>query len=180
MSFGLFILRVVIGVLFVGHGTQKLFGWFGGPGIDGAEGMFGSLGYRKPRTMAVLAGVAEAGAGVLLVLGFLVPLAAAAIIGVMVNAIATVHAGNGPWVSDGGWEYNLVLITAGTAFAFSGPGWAGLDPALGWGLAEPGWGVAAVVAGLVAAGITLALREKPAAAEAQADTEAQDQERRAA
>ena len=180
MSFGLFILRVVIGVLFVGHGTQKLFGWFGGPGIDGAQGMFRSLGYRRSRTMAILAGTAEAGAGVLLVLGFLVPLAAAAIIGVMVNAIATVHSGNGPWVSDGGWEYNVVLITAATAFAFAGPGWASLDPAIGWGLAEPGWGAAAVIAGLLSAGVVLSMRETPAAAEAPAESELQDEERRAA
>ena len=175
MSFGLFILRIVIGALFVGHGTQKLFGWFGGPGLDGAQGMFESLGYRRSRTMAVLAGAAEAGAGVLLVLGFLMPLAAAAIIGVMVNAIATVHAGNGPWVSDGGWEYNVVLITAATAFAFAGPGWAGLDPALGWGLAEPGWGIAAVVVGLVGGAAVLAMRQTSTAAEAPAETEEQEQ-----
>lgn len=180
MSFGLFLLRVVIGVLFVGHGTQKLFGWFGGPGVDGAQGMFDSLGYRRPRTMAILAGAAEAGAGVLLVLGFLIPLAAAAIIGVMINAIAAVHAGNGPWVSDGGWEYNAVLIAAATAFAFAGPGWAALDPAIGFGFAQPGWGLAAVVLGLVSAATVLATRETDATAEAPADTEARDQEQRAA
>lgn len=180
MSIGLFILRVVIGALFVGHGTQKLFGWFGGPGVEGAQGMFQSLGYRRPRTMAILAGAAEAGAGVLLVLGFLTPLAAAAIIGVMINAIAAVHAGNGPWVSDGGWEYNGVLIAAATTFAFAGPGWAGLDPALGWGLDEPGWGLVAVVVGLLSGGAVAALRDTSATAEASAETEAQDQERQVA
>lgn len=174
MSFGLFLLRVVIGVLLVGHGTQKLLGWFRGPGIDGTRGMFRSLGYRKPRTMAIVAGVAEAGAGGLFVLGLLVPLAVAAVIGVMVNAIAAVHAGNGPWVGDGGWEYNVVLIVAATALAFAGPGWAAIDPALGLGLAEPGWGLAAVLVGFVSAGVALAMRDDPDAAGSAADTRAEE------
>lgn len=177
MAFGLFLLRVVIGALFVGHGTQKLFGWFGGPGLDGTRGMFRSLGYRKPGVVAILAGGAEAGAGVLLVLGLLTPLAAAAIIGVMVNAIVAVHAGNGPWVADGGWEYNVVLAAAATTFAFAGPGGAALDPALGLGLTQGGWGIAALLVGLGSAGVPLAMRETPAAT---AESEAPREEARAA
>lgn len=172
MAFGLFLLRVVIGALFVGHGTQKLFGWFGGPGIDGTRGMFRSLGYRRPRAMAILAGGAETGAGALLVLGLLTPLAAAAVIGLMVNAIVAVHAGNGPWVADGGWEYNAVLAAAATTFAFAGPGGFALDPALGLGMTQGGWGITTILVGLGSAGVVLAMRETtPAAAEAEAPRE---------
>lgn len=178
MAFGLFILRFVIGALFVGHGTQKLFGWFDGPGPDGTSGMFRSLGYPRPRTMAVLAGTAEAGAGALLLLGWLTPFAAAAIIGVMVNAIAAVHAANGPWASDGGWEYNVVLATAATTFAFAGPGAWSLDAGLGWDLTGTVWGVTAVLLGLVSAGAILAVRQTTPVQEAPAAPA--EEERRAA
>lgn len=179
MAFGLFILRIVIGGLFVGHGTQKLFGWFDGPGLDGASGMFESLGYPRSRTMAVLAGTAEAGAGALLLLGWLTPLAAAAIIGVMINAIATVHASNGPWVSDGGWEYNAVLATAATTFAFAGPGAWSVDAGLGWDLSGAIWGITAVLLGLVSAGAILSVRQS-APAEEEAPAAPAEEERRAA
>lgn len=158
MAFGLLVLRLVVGALFVGHGTQKLFGWFDGPGIEGTRGMYRQLGYPQPRAMAWVAGAAEAGAGGLLVLGWLTPLAAAAVIGVMVNAIGAVHAGNGPWVTDGGWEYNAVLIAAATTFAFTGPGLLALDNGLGWDLAGPLYGLVAVLLGVVAGGGVLAVR----------------------
>lgn len=160
MAFGLFVLRIVIGALLVGHGTQKLFGWFGGPGIEGTRGMNQQLGYPQPRTMAWVAGGAEAGAGVLLVLGWLTPLAAAAIIGVMINAVGAVHAGNGPWVSDGGWEYNAVLIAAATAFAFGGPGSFALDSGFGWDLAGPLYGLGAILLGVVTGGAVLSVRRE--------------------
>src|SRR5205807_2043288 len=83
MNIGLFILRVVVGALFFGHGAQKLFGWFRGYGLEGTGGFMHSLGYRPGRRMAMLAGIAEAGGGTLLILGVLTPLAAAASIGVM-------------------------------------------------------------------------------------------------
>lgn len=159
MAVGLLLLRLVIGVLFVGHGTQKLFGWFDGPGVDGTTGMFRSLGYPRARTMALVAGAAEAGAGVLLVLGFLTPLAAAAIIAVMINAVAAVHRGNGAWASGGGWEYNLVLATAAAMFAFAGPGAASVDVGSGWDLHGPFWGFGAILLGIVAAGGVLATRQ---------------------
>src|SRR6266508_2318430 len=87
MDTGLLILRVVVGLLFVGHGTQKLFGWWGCHGLDGTGGFFESLGYRPGRTYAALAGGSEAGGGALLALGFFTPLVVAAIIGDMVIAI---------------------------------------------------------------------------------------------
>src|SRR5881628_2596551 len=110
MDAGLLIVRAIVGLLFVGHGTQKLFGWWGGGGIDGTGGMFVQLGYPAPRKMAALAGFAESGAGALLALGLATPLAAAMLIGVMVNAIGAVHLDKGLWVTKGGFEYPLVMI----------------------------------------------------------------------
>jgi putative oxidoreductase len=147
MNLGLVILRVVVGALFFGHGTQKLFGWFEGHGPDGTGGFFESLGYRPGRDMAILAGVTETGAGMLLVLGLATPLAAAMIIGVMINATMAVHAPKGVWNSDGGYELPLVYSAAAATLAFVGPGSWSVDKAIGpfqgvlWGLAAIGLGV---------------------------------------
>src|SRR5207253_2809226 len=96
MDFGLLILRVVVGALLVGHGTQKLFGWFGGYGLEGTGGFFHSLGFRPGRAMAAVAGLSEAGGGLLLALGLLTPLAGAAIVGTLLVA-ASVHVEKGLW-----------------------------------------------------------------------------------
>ena len=85
-------LRGVIGPLFVGHGTQKLFGWFGGQGPDATGGFFGSLGLRPGRRNAIAAGAAEAGGGILLTLGAFTPLAATLVSSTMITAIRKVHA----------------------------------------------------------------------------------------
>ena len=131
MKFGLTLLRAIIGVLFVGHGTQKLYGWFGGHGIEGTAGFFESIGLKPGRKHATAAGLAEAGGGALLALGFLTPAAAASLIGVMSTAIRTVHIKNGPWVTEGGYEYNLALIAVLVALADVGPGHVSVDHALG-------------------------------------------------
>jgi putative oxidoreductase len=151
MALGLLVIRVVVGLLFIGHGTQKLFSWFGGYGLEGTGGFFDSLGMRPGKQHAFLAGLAEAGGGLLFALGLLTPLAAAALIAVMVVAIVTVHAKNGVWVSDNGFEYNLVLATAAFAVAAIGAGDWSLDNALGLDIAGAGWGLAALGAGLVGA-----------------------------
>jgi putative oxidoreductase len=106
------ILRVLIGGLFIGHGTQKLFGWFGGHGPEATAGFFESLGLKPGKRNAIAAGAAEAGGGALLASGVALPLAGAALTGTMTSAIRHVHASKGPWSSDGGWEYNAVLIAA--------------------------------------------------------------------
>lgn len=179
MEIGLLILRVTIGALFIGHGTQKLFGWLDGPGIEGTRGFYGSLGYPEPRKMAYLGGGAEALAGTLLVLGLFTPLAAAAVIGVMINAIFAVHKDNGVWVADGGYEYNAVLIAAMVTLASAGPGALALDDALGTGMDGGGvWGVLAVLIGLVAGGVLLAVRDT--SPQAAASTAVQEDERQAA
>lgn len=149
MDLGLLVLRVVVGGLFAGHGTQKLFGWFGGHGLEGTGGFFEQLGYRPGKPHASLAGLSEAGGGLLLVLGLLTPLACAAIVGVMVNAIVAVHAPKGVWNTDGGIEYPLVLMASASALAFTGAGDFSLDSALGWRLSGYGWGVFAVALGLL-------------------------------
>jgi putative oxidoreductase len=131
MNLGLFVLRVVVGGLFIGHGTQKLFGWFNGYGVDGTAGFMDNLGYRPPKQMAVLAGASEAIGGSLLVLGLFTPLAAAAIIGVMVNAMVSVHAPKGVWNQNGGVELPLVYSTIAATLAFTGPGSFAVDAAIG-------------------------------------------------
>src|SRR3954470_20084532 len=118
MDIALLVLRVVVGLLFAAHGAQKLFGSFGGHGLAGTAGFFDSIGMKPGRRNATAAGAAELSAGVLLVLGLLTPLAAALIIAVMTVAIVAVHAQKGPWATEGGYEYNLVLGTV--AFALAG------------------------------------------------------------
>lgn len=148
MKLGLTVLRVVIGTLFFGHGTQKLFGWFGGHGIEGTAGFFESLGLKPGRRHATAAGAAEAGGGALVALGFLTPAAAAALIGVMSTAIEKVHMKNGPWVTNGGYEYNLVLIAIMVALADVGPGEFSIDHALGTEVNGPGVAALALAGGV--------------------------------
>jgi putative oxidoreductase len=148
MNVALLALHVVIGVLFVGHGAQKLFGAFGGYGITGTAGFMESLGLKPGKVHAIAAGVAELAGGALLALGLFVPFAAAVLIATMVTAIITVHARNGVWLGDNGYEYNLVLIAALFALAGVGAGKYGLDDAFGLDLASTGWALAALGAGI--------------------------------
>jgi putative oxidoreductase len=147
--------RFAIGGLLIGHGTQKLCGWFGGPGLDGAAAGFDSMGLRPGRRNAILAGTAETLGGAALALGLAMPLAGAAVIGTMITAIRTVHLKNGPWNSNGGYEYNLVLIVAVLALVESGPGCLSLDAARATQRRGTFWALAALAAG--AAGSTVAL-----------------------
>src|SRR3954454_16877023 len=122
MSYGILLLRVVVGLTLAGHGAQKLFGWFGGHGPRGTAAFFGgTLGFRSPLLMALLAGTSELG-GLLFAVGFLTPLASLGIVSTMLVAIATVHWKNGFWAASGGYEFNLVLLTVATAVAATGPG----------------------------------------------------------
>jgi putative oxidoreductase len=128
---GKLILRGTIGGYFVGHGLQKLTGWFGGDGPEGTGEFFESVGIRPGRAQALLAGAAETGGGTLLALGFLTPLGVSAVTGVMTNAIRHVHAKNGLWITNGGVEHPATVIAALAALAESGPGPLSLDAKLG-------------------------------------------------
>lgn len=118
--------RLTVGVLIFGHGAQKLFGWFGGHGLKATGAGFADMGFSPGRIFAALAGTTEVVAGVLLVLGLLTPLAAAAVIGVMIDAIAIVGWQHGLF-GQGGYEYPLLLAVVAAGLAFSGPGRFSLD-----------------------------------------------------
>ncbi|MEA2442709.1 MAG: putative oxidoreductase [Thermoleophilales bacterium] len=163
MELGLLILRVVVGLLFMGHGAQKLFGMFGGYGIEGTGGFFESLGLKPGRFHAFNAGAAEFAGGALLALGLLTPLAAALLIGTMTVAIATVHWSKGVWSSEGGYEYNLVLIAAVFALAATGPGKWSLDNAFSIDANGTAWALAALGAGLIGGVVTLGFGRMQAA-----------------
>ncbi len=149
MNLGLLVLRVVVGVLFAGHGAQKLFGSFGGHGVSGTGAWFESTGMRPGRPLAVGAGLGELVGGGLLALGLVTPVAAALITAVMVTAIITVHVRNGVWNSSQGYEYNLVLIAAAFVVAAVGAGAWSLDDVLGLDLSGAGWALAALGAGAI-------------------------------
>jgi putative oxidoreductase len=176
MDVGLLILRVVVGALFVVHGTQKLFGWFGGYGLEGTGGFMGQLRYRQPKLAAFAAGVFESGAGLFLALGFLTPLAGAAILGVMINATVSAKLKAG---LIGGYELDALYAAIGTALAFTGAGAYSVDSALGWALGGTTWGIVATALGFVIAGLVLASRVPQAKVAEQAAAGAEGQRRAA-
>jgi putative oxidoreductase len=148
MSVGRLALRGTIGALFIGHGTQKLFGWFGGHGPEGTGGFFESLGLKPGRQNAMAAGVAEAGGGALILLGAATPLGATMVSSTMITAMRTAHKGKGPWVTDGGWEYNVVVAAAVTALAETGPGSPSLDARLFPKMHGPVWAALSIGAAI--------------------------------
>ena len=156
VSHGLLLLRLVVGLAFVGHGTQKLFGWFGGHGPQGTGGFFASQGYRSGVLMAVAAGLCEAGGGLLLAFGFLTPFACALLATVMINAIASVTFKRGFML---GSELELAYLTIAVALAATGPGRFSIDHALDWDddLSGVWCGVAALGAAVVLSLLTLTL-----------------------
>jgi len=130
-------LRIPVGIIFAAHGAQKLFGWFGGYGLDGTGQFFGSIGLNPGYLMALLAGLAQFLGGLALVLGLAVRPAAAALAFAMLVAIFAVHFSKGFFMSSGGYEYALALFTASVALLFSGAGRFSLDRALTSGLRTP-------------------------------------------
>lgn len=151
MGIGKLILRATIGGYFVGHGMQKLAGWFGGGGPEGTGQMFEQIGLKPGRQNALLAGAAETAGGALLALGLLTPAAVSVLTGVMTNAIRHVHRQNGLWVTEGGVEYPVVILGALAALADGGPGRFSLDEALGVGRRGPIVTVIAMGAGAAGA-----------------------------
>ncbi|WP_127532370.1 DoxX family protein [Paenibacillus kobensis] len=127
---GLLIIRVIIGLLFVGHGAQKLFGWFGGYGLKGTGGWLESIGLKPGVMMAFAAGAGELIGGLLFGFGLVTWLGAAFIIVTMLMAAAKVHFKNGLWVTQNGYEYNLVLIAVALGIALTGAGEYSIDALL--------------------------------------------------
>ncbi|MFJ9611407.1 DoxX family protein [Kitasatospora sp. NPDC101176] len=155
---GLLLLRLVLGLTMAAHGSQKLFGWFGGGGIDGTGQFFTMSGYPAGDTMAVVAGLTETLGGLALAVGLLTPLAGAAIVGTMVNAIAVTWGGG--FFAPKGSEYELLLTAGAAALALTGPGRYAVDRFLPVLRAHRlAYGAAAVLVGLVTAGAILLLRK---------------------
>jgi putative oxidoreductase len=156
MAYGLLLLRLVVGGTMFAHGAQKLFGWFGGGGLGGTAGFFGSVGFRAPLLMAFLAGLAEAG-GLSLAAGFLTPLAALGIAVVMLTAIRVVHLPKGFFNSAGGYEFNLTLLAAAIALTATGPGRFSVDRAIGWddNITGAWWALGVAVAALLVSFVTV-------------------------
>jgi len=131
-SWAITVVRVILGVIFVAHGAQKVFGWFGGYGLKGTTAYFRSMGLPLP--IAYLVCFFELLSGVGLILGLLTRLAALAVIVVMVGAIATVHAKNGFFINweltpgkGHGYEANLAFIAMAVACLIAGGGLLALD-----------------------------------------------------
>jgi putative oxidoreductase len=130
MDTGLLIARMVLGLLMAAHGTQKLFGWFGGYGLAGTGGFFEQLGFRPGRFFAATAGTTEVVGGLLVAAGLLGPLGPALIVSVMVVAIATVHWPHGLFAQNNGIETPLLYAVGAVALALTGPGAYSLDALL--------------------------------------------------
>ena len=163
MKIGRLLLRLVVGGSFIGHGTQKLFGWFGGNGLEATAESFEQLGLRPGRANAIAAGAAEAGGGALVLAGLALPAAASVLTATMITAIRTVHGKNGPWLTNGGYEYNAVLIGAALALVETGPGPLSLEGKLSRERSGGRWVLAALAAGsLGALGAHLASSTAPA------------------
>ena len=131
MDTGLLLARVVFGLLMAAHGSQKLFGWFGGYGLAGTGGFFESLGFRPGRLFAAAAGGTEFVAGLLVALGLLGPLGPALIVSVMIVAIATVHWQHGLFAQNNGMEVPLLYAVTASSIALIGNGAYSLDALLG-------------------------------------------------
>ena len=115
-------LRVPLGIIFMAHGAQKLFGWFGGYGLEGTGQWMASIGLEPGYLMALLAGSGEFFGGLLILLGFLTRPSALVLAFTMVIAIVTVHLPNGLFMSNNGYEFGLALLAGSVALTISGAG----------------------------------------------------------
>jgi putative oxidoreductase len=166
VDLGLLMLRLVVGFTLAAHGTQKLFGWFGGHGLAGTGGFLEKLGFRPGKRAAFMAGLSETAGGLLLALGAATPVAATLIVAVMLVAIATVHWSKGFFNGNGGFEFPLVLAVAALASVLTGPGRFSVDAWLGQERAGVAWGLASLVVGLLGGAIQLATRHREPAVHA--------------
>jgi putative oxidoreductase len=147
MDIALLILRVIFGLLMIGHGTQKLFGWFGGPGAQKASGFVASRGFSPAFFWTLTGSASETAGGLLLLLGLLSPFGSIAIAAAMLTAIAGFHWPKF-WAAEGGYEHALTMLTAAVAVGVAGPGAYSLDAALRTSVPRPVWIVIAALAAL--------------------------------
>lgn len=132
-EFALALIRVAVGIVLVGHGAQKLFGAFEGPGLQRWHGAVASMGFAQPRVFATLAALAEFFGGIMLAIGFLTPLAAAALAIDMAVAVIKVHWPKGMWITKGGYEYAMLLFVVLCALGLAGTTVYSVDAVLGFG-----------------------------------------------
>ncbi len=167
LSIGILVARLVLGLLMSAHGAQKLFGWFGGHGLDGTGGFFESLGFRPGKLFATVAAGTELLSGLLVTLGLLGPVGPALMVSVMIVAAFSVHWKNGVFAQAGGIEVPLLFATGAFAIALTGPGLYSLDTVFGL---EPLWntrlGIIALAVGILGGVGNLLLRQPPRAGEA--------------
>jgi putative oxidoreductase len=164
ISAGLLVVRVVIGLLMAGHGTQKLLGWFGGHGIAGTGAFFETIGFRPGRFFAIVASATELISGVLVALGFLGPIGPALMLSVMIVAAVSVHWKNGLWAAAGGIEVALFYGTIAVALALIGFGSYSLDALLGLqSLYTPAFALSALAVGTIG-GVGNLLARRPVVA----------------
>jgi putative oxidoreductase len=172
LSAGLLAARLVLGSLMAAHGAQKLFGWFGGPGLRGTAAGMEHLGFRPGLPFALAAGATEVASGVLVALGLLGPVGPALMVSVMLVAAVSAHLKNGLWAQNGGYEMALLYGAVAVALAFTGFGAWSADAALGLsGLWTPAFAGTALAAG-VAGGAANLLARRPAPAVAAGDAHA--------
>lgn len=155
IDLGIFVLRVVIGLLFIGHGAQKLFGWFGGSGLQATAQMYESIHLQPKKFWAVIAGLSEFLGGAGLALGVFTPVAATLVIGVMLMAILKVHLPHGLWNQNRGIEYPLVDLLVAAFLGLFGPGMFSLDQILK--LSYPGDLVFAISLAVVVVGVLIGM-----------------------
>ena len=152
-------LRLAVGGLLVGHGAQKLFGWFGGSGLEGTSGWLASIGYQPAKLWAALAGLSEFGGGALTALGLLHALGPIATLGSMAIATLDLHGEHPIWAAEGGAELPITNMAAATASSLSGPGVFSLDRALDIHVPKPV--VTLAVLGVAAGVVVAEKRPKP-------------------
>ncbi len=160
MPTGRLLLRTTVGGLLLGHGLQKLNGSFGGPGLEATEQTMGAIGLHPAKQQALAAALSETVGGALTAAGFLSPLGPAMITGTMLVAIQKVHAKNGVWVTEGGFEYNATIIAAALSLASAGPGALSIDGLFGKQRTGLRWAVLALAMAAGGAAATSAIAKR--------------------
>ncbi len=160
MDMGLLLLRLTVGLTLAAHGTQKLFGWFGGAGLEGTGKFMEGLGFHPGRRHALMAGLVETSGGILLAIGLLTPLGASLVASVMLVAAITVHIRKGFFETNGGYEYVLMVGVAALILSFTGPGKLSADAFLGYSLAGLVWGIGSAALAVLGALVQLTQRRR--------------------